>query len=288
MADGTTRPIEDLNIGDQVASTDMATGKTVAKPVTLLHVNRDRDLTDVKVKNQKTGKISTLHTTAHHPFWDQGDHRWVDAGRLKPGTRLKVATERAEQAGHARSKARVASGEGARPPTGDRVVVTVVGVTNYAGAKVMRDLTIADTHTYYVLTGTTPVLVHNCGTENVSENGYEWDHEEMKSLLYGELDDKGGLTILADMKRSPVRGRTVFGRMMKAFGDRVKTINGNLVDENKASYSKALAAGLAPEEAAFETWTGKMARDHGFTEVVHADKEVRADAPARLIFRKPR
>jgi hypothetical protein len=40
-----------------------------------------------------------------------------------------------------------------RPPTGDQVVLTVVGVTNYAGAKVMRDLTIADTHTYYVIAG---------------------------------------------------------------------------------------------------------------------------------------
>jgi hypothetical protein len=27
----------------------------------------------------------------------------------------------------------------------------------------MRDLTVADLHTYYVVAGTTPVLVHNCG-----------------------------------------------------------------------------------------------------------------------------
>jgi hypothetical protein len=29
------------------------------------------------------------------------------------------------------------------------------------GAGEMRDLTVADTHTYYVLAGKTPVLVHN-------------------------------------------------------------------------------------------------------------------------------
>jgi len=27
----------------------------------------------------------------------------------------------------------------------------------------MRNLTVADLHTYYVIAGTTPVLVHNCG-----------------------------------------------------------------------------------------------------------------------------
>ncbi|MCM4085215.1 hypothetical protein LXN57_47610, partial [Actinoplanes sp. TRM88002] len=32
---------------------------------------------------------------------------------------------------------------------------------NFTGAKVMRDLTVDTTHTYYVLAGTTPVLVHN-------------------------------------------------------------------------------------------------------------------------------
>jgi hypothetical protein len=35
-------------------------------------------------------------------------------------------------------------------------------VKSYTGTKEMRDLTVADVHTYYVLAGTTPVLVHNC------------------------------------------------------------------------------------------------------------------------------
>ena len=32
----------------------------------------------------------------------------------------------------------------------------------------MHDLTIADTHTYYVVAGATPVLVHNCNSGGVS------------------------------------------------------------------------------------------------------------------------
>jgi hypothetical protein len=43
-------------------------------------------------------------------------------------------------------------------------VATVVAVRNFAddNGRDMRDLTVADVHTYYVVAGTTPVLVHNC------------------------------------------------------------------------------------------------------------------------------
>ena len=39
----------------------------------------------------------------------------------------------------------------------------VINVANWLGAKEMLDLTVANEHTYYVLAGNTPVLVHNCG-----------------------------------------------------------------------------------------------------------------------------
>lgn len=39
--------------------------------------------------------------------------------------------------------------------------LTVVEVRNFAGDKRMHDLTVADIHTYYVMAGETPVLVHN-------------------------------------------------------------------------------------------------------------------------------
>jgi hypothetical protein len=37
----------------------------------------------------------------------------------------------------------------------------VTAVRTWTGLQRMHDLTISDTHTYYVLAGTTPVLVHN-------------------------------------------------------------------------------------------------------------------------------
>ena len=85
MADGSTKPIEDVRLGDRVRSTDPQTGTTVAKPVTLLHLNKDTDLTDVTVRDGATGKKSVLHTTDHHPFWDATAKRWVDAADLAAG-----------------------------------------------------------------------------------------------------------------------------------------------------------------------------------------------------------
>ncbi|WP_083297131.1 MULTISPECIES: polymorphic toxin-type HINT domain-containing protein [Micromonospora] len=81
-----------------------------------------------------------MHTTAHHPFWDATTGDWVDAADLIPGESTLVGP--------------------------DGQIQYVTDVRNFTGAKVMRDLTVAVTHTYYVLAGKQPVLVHNNnGTE---------------------------------------------------------------------------------------------------------------------------
>ncbi|MEV4627811.1 LamG-like jellyroll fold domain-containing protein [Micromonospora sp. NPDC049523] len=155
MADGSTRPIEDVNVGDQVVATDPETGVSLAKPVTELHRNTDTELTDVTVtriedKKKSPSKLGVkvaaavaglaaavvLQTTANHPFWDETTDTWVNASELTVGHELRTAD-------------------------GDKVVVDKV--VNYDGAKEMRDLTVADIHTYYVVAGDEPVLVHNCG-----------------------------------------------------------------------------------------------------------------------------
>jgi len=136
MADGSTRPIEDVNIGDRVMATDPVSGKSAAKPVTRLHRNTDRELTDLTVRTSG-GLTTVVRTTPNHPFRDDGRDAWVDAGNLKPGTRLRVA---------------------------DRGEARVAAVATRHGTQEMRDLTVADTHTYYVIAGDSPVLVHNCNT----------------------------------------------------------------------------------------------------------------------------
>ncbi|MFJ8583011.1 hypothetical protein [Micromonospora sp. NPDC093277] len=72
-------------------------------------------------------------------------------------------------------------------------------VTSYTGAKVMHDLTIDDIHTYYVLAGTTPVLVHNCGPRfSVDSTGNATDLANLggrvgvPKLEGGTLQEVGG------------------------------------------------------------------------------------------------
>jgi large repetitive protein len=55
MADGSTKPIKDITIGDKVKATDPATGKTDAKPVTKLYLNRDHDLTKRRRRRRRNG-----------------------------------------------------------------------------------------------------------------------------------------------------------------------------------------------------------------------------------------
>nr|WP_155071608.1 restriction endonuclease fold toxin-2 domain-containing protein [Streptomyces taklimakanensis] len=71
-----------------------------------------------------------------HPFWAESEQEWMEAGDLKPGMTL--------------------------PPDGD--TVTLTGIRHFEKRRRTHDLTVSDIHTYYVLAGQTPVLVHNCNT----------------------------------------------------------------------------------------------------------------------------
>jgi RHS repeat-associated protein len=165
MADGTVRPIKDINVGDKVKSTDTKTGKTTAKPVTMLHRNKDTDLTDVTVKTPSG--VNTLHTTAHHPFWDATDRTWVDAAKLKVGHKLRTVAGLA--------------------------LVAVLAVTPVQGKQLMDDLTVSDNHAYYVVAGDTPVLVHNCDDgDGHLYRGVPQGHPMYEDALQGRAVPRGG------------------------------------------------------------------------------------------------
>jgi hypothetical protein len=78
--------------------------------------------------------------TNNHPFWVAGDiNAWVEAADLKPGMWLRTSG-------------------------GTYVQITV---TKHWTTKHQRvhNLTITNSHTYYVEAGDTPVLVHNAGCQ---------------------------------------------------------------------------------------------------------------------------
>ncbi|WP_377343917.1 LamG-like jellyroll fold domain-containing protein [Plantactinospora siamensis] len=158
MADGSTKAIKDVALGDKVATTDPATGGSRGEPVVALHSNRDRDLTRVTVRDASAHHAATLKTTQHHPFWDATDHRWVDAANLVVGHQLLVHDDKRTE-GDGTGAGMGGGGPGHR--------VTVVKVESFSGAKTMRDLTVAEVHTYYVVAGHDAVLVHNNNLVNL-------------------------------------------------------------------------------------------------------------------------
>ncbi|WP_051801106.1 polymorphic toxin-type HINT domain-containing protein [Streptomyces sp. NRRL F-525] len=135
MKDGRTKQIGKIKPGDKVAAADPKTGKRLgARTVTAQGGHRDTDLVYLSIRD-KQGRTVTVDTTYEHPFWDATARAWIQAGELTVGHDLSTAED-----GRAR----------------------LVGVRHEVGAADMYNLTVEELHTYYVLAGSTPVLVHNC------------------------------------------------------------------------------------------------------------------------------
>lgn len=189
MASGAAVPIAEIKVGDSVKAIDPVTGVALAEPVTALHINYDSGLIQVTVETPAGGTV--LHTTQHHPFYDATVGDWVDAGVLVPGHQLRTDTG---------------------------ATVTVRSVEAEPGSALRRDLTVNDLHTYYVLAGTTPVLVHNCGpgrdlidgdaqyhiiTGNRTGGGHKWPGQPGKTVFPPSWGTDKILDGVADVATSP-------------------------------------------------------------------------------------
>lgn len=140
MADGSAKPIEDVKAGDKVKATDPKTGETRVETVTaeikgeglkrLVKVVIDTD-------GERGSKTAEVTATDGHPFWVPELDKWIDATDLQPGQWLHTGS-------------------------GNQVQITTVRRWTSSGATV-HNLTVGNTHTYYVVAGAAPVLVHNCG-----------------------------------------------------------------------------------------------------------------------------
>lgn len=133
MADKSSKDIEDVEVGDEVLATDPKTGETGPRKVTRLIVTDD-DKYFNELSIATADGIEKLTATHEHPFWSPSERRWIEAGVLERG--MTLLTEEGE---------------------------TVIVTANRSFAKRARtyNLTVDDLHTYYVLAGETPVLVHN-------------------------------------------------------------------------------------------------------------------------------
>ncbi|MFD8315515.1 RHS repeat-associated core domain-containing protein [Streptomyces sp. NPDC059694] len=132
LADGTRKPIKDIRIGDEVLATAPETGESGPRPVTaLIKGTGDKQLVDITLG---TGTSHTLTATDGHPFWAPALNRWIQADQLTDGQWLQTSTG---------------------------TWVQITAVTHRTTSTTVYNLTVADLHTYHVLAGATPVLVHN-------------------------------------------------------------------------------------------------------------------------------
>ena len=128
MADGTSKPISEVEVGDEVLAVDPETGQRGARRVLNLVVHDDT-LVDLGID----GDVVT--TTEDHPFWNHTDGAFQRADALDAGDLVLTAD-------------------------GDLVAVDgLVAGTDQLGTA--YNLHIEEIHTYFVEVGDNEVLVHN-------------------------------------------------------------------------------------------------------------------------------
>ncbi|WP_045559509.1 RHS repeat-associated core domain-containing protein [Streptomyces sp. FxanaA7] len=140
MADGSTKRIEDVDIGDEVLATDPETGKTRAEKVTAeIKGTGFKNLVEVTIDTDGEKGTGTASVTATdgHPFWVPELGEWLRAEDLRSGAWLSTSA-------------------------GTRVRITAVERWSELTATV-HNLTVSELHTYYVLAGDEALLVHNRG-----------------------------------------------------------------------------------------------------------------------------
>ncbi|MEU8702411.1 polymorphic toxin-type HINT domain-containing protein [Streptomyces sp. NPDC048680] len=202
MADGTSKPIKDIKIGDKVLAADPETGEAGTRTVTaLIQGNGDKQLVDLTIGtgHTKGAKTGTLTATDGHPFWVPALHQWVEAGNLKAGEWLQTSAG---------------------------TWVQVTAVKHRTESTAVYNLTVDDLHTYYVLAGETPVLVHNSNCPGVGRDliggqeqfhiihgdrtggGHKWPGQPGKTVFPRGWDTDKILDSIADVATSPSSVRT--------------------------------------------------------------------------------
>ncbi len=168
MADGSKRPIEEVNAGENVLSVDMLTGETTSSAVlnTFATPEQVRSLVTIGVDANNDGRTdSEILTTQGHAFWAvdveenprSGDTgTWVNAGDLTTNSWIKTSS-------------------GTWSP--------VTAVTALAAPQETFNLSVAETHTYFVAADDAALLTHNC----------MWDLDSLASSAL--RPDKNGLTV---------------------------------------------------------------------------------------------
>lgn len=217
MEGGLKKPIADIQIGDMVMATDPETGERGSRRVTDTIVGAGvKELVDIEID----GHVVTA--TDRHPFWIDDVGRWVDAEDLEAGDILLLA---------------------------DGDTVAIDSVREYTELRRVHNLTVDGIHTYYVLAGDDPVLVHNCAREIAL--GLDRGAAGGGKALARQT----GASWYKNWARDGITSRSVashFGRAFHQAVDRADAIRFSLdgIDDIAAAV-RAGAAGFAPGNFTF-------------------------------------
>ncbi len=128
MADGSTKPISDVQVGDQVAAFNPETWQTEPRPVTDTFTHEHVPTIHI------TTTAGDITTTATHPFYVEGEG-WTQAGELQEHDQL-------------------------RTPDGD--LAEVISIQATGKTETVHNIAVAGLHNYHVQTSDgTNILVHN-------------------------------------------------------------------------------------------------------------------------------
>ncbi|WP_329085406.1 LamG-like jellyroll fold domain-containing protein [Streptosporangium sp. NBC_01469] len=189
MADGTQKPIEDVEIGEYVLATDPETGRTEAMAVTVLIPGEGtKNLVRITVDTDgDRGNVTApITATDEHPFWVPSLREWTDAGELQPGMWLQTSA-------------------------GTHVQVSAI--KKWTTTRRVHNLTVDNIHTYHVVAGDQAILVHN--TNSSSPCRFEVDSRGVTKDLDADMNRAGKKFSPAEKRktidkcRSNNGGRTV-------------------------------------------------------------------------------
>ena len=157
MADGSTKAIADIDVGEKVKATDPETGETTSREVVATIVHSDEgDMTKLTVASDDGTSSGSVDATSWHPVWVDAENDFVNIGDLKIGQSLM-------------------SDDGSRR--------TVADVQKYSHVEPVYDLTVEGVHTYYALAGFAPILVHNCGSGSSDIDSLTERVDDLHSLI---------------------------------------------------------------------------------------------------------
>jgi hypothetical protein len=181
MADGSSKPISEINVNDELfnAVPDHKKGQN-RRVDGVIVTTTDRDLVDLTIASP--AGVATVTTTSHHLFWNPAGHKWIEAGDLAGGDLVQTT--------HANA-------------------LRIVRVRRYAATVRTYDLTVAQLHTYFVLAGSAPVLVHNCPVE-VSKG--RWDHIWRRHVNGNEYQGKSKFATKSKAKVRKMINRALDGQ----------------------------------------------------------------------------